>query len=329
MPGRTWGEDITRWAVPAVSLSRQWGPWRNGLTRKRERQVLESRRGRSRPVETARTKPGKGAAIYLITLHCCGENYNADEQHTGRKIKCRKCGRLLTIEAVLPVQGALPSRQPRWTRLTAFRTMRPIVTRRVAVGGIAIVGIVAWIFITVRTGRILGPEFTNPERTARGTSGIQSRSEPPSSTGRPEVSLPNGTWILKPRGIRGHGVLRIQNGSNLDSSVKLVTAGLPRKVFWVVYVAGHGERTLSGIAADAYLLRFALGRDWDAETQRFLRDRRFYEAGEQLVFTERDATEDHRGEYTELHLTLNEIVGGNLPRAEITESVFNEGEPGN
>jgi hypothetical protein len=188
---------------------------------------------------------------------------------------------------------------------------------------------VAWIFISVRTGRILGPESANSEPTARATPAIESRSESPSSTGYPAVSLPNGTWILKPRGIRGHGVLRIQNGSDLDSAVKLVTAGLPRKVFWIVYVAGHGERTLSGIAPGAYLLRFALGRDWDAETQRFLRDRRFYEAGEQLVFTERDATEDHRGEYTELHLTLNEIVGGNLPRAEITESVFNEGESGN
>jgi hypothetical protein len=291
--------------------------------------VLESRRGRSQPVETACTKPGKGAAIFLITLHCCGENYHADEHHTGRKIKCRKCGRLLTIEAVVPVQAASPSRKPRWPRRTAFRTIRPIVTRRVALSGIAIAGIVAWIFISVRTDRIAGPESANPERSVRGTPAIESRSESPSSTGHQAVSLPNGTWILNPHGIRGHGVLRIQNGSDLDSAVKLVSAGLPRKVFWIVYVAGHAEKTLRGIAAGAYLLRFALGRDWDAETQRFLRDRRFYEAGQQLVFTERNATEDQRGEYTELHLTLNEIIGGNLPRAEITESVFNEGESGN
>jgi len=289
--------------------------------------VLESRRGRSRPVETASSKPGKGVAIYLITLHCCGENYHADEQHTGRKIMCRKCGRLLTIEAV-PAQGASPSRHPRWSRRAAFRTMRPTVTRRVALGSIAIAGIAAWIFISVRTGRIRGPESANSERSAKGTSAIESRPESMSSIGHPAVSLPNGTWILKPRGLRGHGVLTIQNGSDLDSAVKLVSAGLPRKVFWGVYVRGHGERTLSGIAAGAYLLRFALGRDWDAETQKFLRDRRFYEAGRQLVFTERDATEEQRGEYTELHLTLNEIIGGNLPRAEITESVFDEGESG-
>ena len=290
--------------------------------------MLESRRGRSRPVETASAKPGKGAAIYLITLHCCGENYHADEQHTGRKIMCRKCGRLLTIEAVVPVQGPSPSQHPRWSRRTAFRTMRPMVTRRVALGSVAIAGIVAWIFIFVRTGRIPGPESASSERLAKGTPAIESRPESTSSIAHPAVSLPNGTWILKPRGLRGHGVLTIQNGTDLESAVKLVSAGLPRKVFWVVYVAEHGERTLSGIAAGTYLLRFALGRDWDTETQRFLRDRRFYEAGKQLVFTERDATEEQRGEYTELHLTLNEIIGGNLPRAEITESVFDEGESG-
>jgi len=204
--------------------------------------------------------------------------------------------------------------------------MHPVAIRKVALGGIALAGVLVWIFISVRTVRTPGSEAKNSEHAARGKPAIESRPELPDSSGHPAVSLPNGTWILKPRGIRGHGILRIQNGSDLDSAVKLVTASLPRKVFWVVYVRGHDERTLSGIAAGAYLLRFALGRDWDAETQRFLRDRRFYEAGKQLVFTERDATEDQRGEYTELHLTLNEIIGGNLPRAEITEGVFNEEE---
>jgi hypothetical protein len=286
--------------------------------------VLEFRRGRSRPVETARTRLGKDAAIYLITLHCCGENYHADEQHAGRKIRCRKCGRVLTIEAVVPVQGIASSRQPRWLR-SDFWTMRPVAIRKVALGGIALAGIVAWAFISARTVNTSGSQAKSSEHASRGTPAVESRSELPDPSGHPAVSLPNGTWILKPRGIRGHGVLRIQNGSDLDSAVKLVTASLPRKVFWVVYVRGHEERTLRGIAAGAYLLRFALGRDWDADTQRFLRDRRFYEAGKQLVFTEREATEDQRGEYTELHLTLNEINGGNLPRAEITEGVFNEG----
>jgi hypothetical protein len=52
----------------------------------------------------------------------------------------------------------------------------------------------------------------------------------------------------------------------------------------------------------------------------------FYEAGRQLVFTETEPTEDQRGEYTELRVTLNEVIGGNLARVGITETVFNEGE---
>jgi len=34
----------------------------------------------------------------VITLHCCGQDYYADEVHLGRKIKCVKCGRILLIE---------------------------------------------------------------------------------------------------------------------------------------------------------------------------------------------------------------------------------------
>lgn len=45
----------------------------------------------------------------MITLHCCGQDYYADEVHIGRKIKCVKCGRLLLIGRPVPApQGKVP-----------------------------------------------------------------------------------------------------------------------------------------------------------------------------------------------------------------------------
>src|ERR1700730_11088858 len=41
----------------------------------------------------------------MITLHCCGEDYYADEMHIGGHIKCRKCGRFLTIEPKTPLSS--------------------------------------------------------------------------------------------------------------------------------------------------------------------------------------------------------------------------------
>jgi hypothetical protein len=146
---------------------------------------------------------------------------------------------------------------------------------------------------------------------------------------RPAVSLANGTWILKPHGNMGHGVLRIQNGGDLDAAVRLVSASVPRKLFWITYVRAHGEKTVNGIPVGSYLLRFALGRDWNTDSRHFLQYPWFYEAGKQLDFTETASTEERRGEYIELHVTLNEIIGGNLPRVGITEAVFNEGAPEN
>jgi hypothetical protein len=199
----------------------------------------------------------------------------------------------------------------------------------IAVGGIVLTGLIAWLVVAVLTDgkpksemKSSGPPAVEPLPT-------ESRPERQVSPERPAAFLPNGTWVLAPRGTRGRGVLRIQNGSDLDSAVKLVSVDVPRKVFWIVYIRAHEEKAVDGIAVGTYLLRFALGRDWDTEARKFLQNTWFYQAGKQLVFTEAEPTEDHAGEYTELHVTLNEVLGGNLPRVGITEAQFNEGSSEN
>jgi hypothetical protein len=274
----------------------------------------------------------------VITLHCCGEKYHADEQHVGRKVKCRKCGRVLTIEAVVPTQGASSvrrgpfsiaqdlGRQSLWHTATS-RTTNPMVIAKIATGGVVLAGVLVWAIIAGLPDGKSKSAAKSLESPATVPTAVEPQLVTPPE--RPTVSLPNGTWLLKPHENRGHGVLRIQNGDDFDSTVRLVTASIPRKLFWVIYIRAHEEKTVSGIAAGTYLLRFALGRDWNADTRRFLQNVWFYEAGRQLDFTETTPTEERPGEYIKFHVTLNEVIGGNLPRVGITEAVFNEGESDN
>jgi hypothetical protein len=140
------------------------------------------------------------------------------------------------------------------------------------------------------------------------------------------VSLPTGTWLIKPGQANGNSVLRIQNGADLDSMVKLVTAALPRRTLWSVYIRAHEEQTINGIESGGYLLRFVLGQNWNPETRKFLRDVSFYQAGDQLVFAETEPAAEKPGTYTELYVTLNEVIGGNLHRKGSTETAFDEGD---
>ena len=82
------------------------------------------------------------------------------------------------------------------------------------------------------------------------------------------ISLSTGTWVVRPHGARGRNVLKIQNGTDLDAAVELVTASVPRKTFWIVYKRAREEKVVGGIAAGTYLLRFALGQDWEATTRK-------------------------------------------------------------
>jgi hypothetical protein len=279
----------------------------------------------------------------MITLHCCGEDYYADEMHIGGHIKYRKCGRFLTIESKTPLSStssghpvANPSRTvvnpPRSAnrRIVWGKRRLPLLT--LALGGVLLGALVVWIAIGIFANHD-GPSAKVPE--AQMPVPAQAQPNAPLPLPSPEIpervaiSLPTGAWIIRPRGIAGHGVLKIENGSGLDAVVKLITADSPRRTVWMLYIRAHEQKSVPGIAVGNYLLRFALGLDWDADTRKFLRNLEFYQAGKQLEFTEIEPTSDEPGKYKEIEITLNEVFSGNLPREPINEIMFNEGDPPN
>jgi hypothetical protein len=127
----------------------------------------------------------------------------------------------------------------------------------------------------------------------------------------------------------GKGSLRISNGTGLDAAVKLVTSIAPRKTVWVIYIRSNEAKTVGKIPPGSYLLRFGLGADWDAAKQRFLLDQEFFQAGDELDFTEteREPSSGERSvEYTAAEVTLHLVPNGNLRRELIDEVTFDEGD---
>ena len=279
----------------------------------------------------------------MITLHCCGEDYYADERHIGGHIKCGKCGRFLTIEPKTPLSSTPSGRPvaapyeavanpPRHINFRAAWEKRRLPLVKFALGGVLLAALVVWISLAMYANRdghsAKVPDVQMPVAT-------QAQPNAPLQLPSPEipehvaVSLPTGAWIIRPRGMAGHGVLKIENGSGLDAAVKLITANSPRKTVWMLYIRAHEQKSIAGISIGNYLLRFAMGLDWDADTRKFLRNLEFYQAGKQLEFTETEPTSNEPGKYkyTEIEITLNEVFSGNLPREPINEMIFNEGGP--
>jgi hypothetical protein len=277
----------------------------------------------------------------MITLHCCGEDYYAGERHIGGHIKCGKCGRFLTIEPKTPLSStssggsvAAPYETvvnpPRHMNFRTAWEKRRLPLVKLALGGVLLAALVVWIAVAMFANRdghsAKVPEVQMPvPPQAQPNAPLQLQS--PEIPERVAVSLPTGAWIIRPRGMAGHGVLKIENGSGLDAVVKLITANSPRKTVWMLYIRAHEQKSIPGISIGNYLLRFAMGLDWDVDAKKFLRNLEFYQAGKQLEFTEIEPTSDEAGKYKEIEITLNEVFSGNLPREPINEIMLNEGGP--
>jgi hypothetical protein len=79
----------------------------------------------------------------------------------------------------------------------------------------------------------------------------------------PPRTLPTGTELPSIPGRRGLGVLTVRNGTAHDAVVKLVEGGTTQQTRRARYVQAHDTLNIEAIAKGRYVLRFALGTDWD------------------------------------------------------------------
>ncbi len=116
----------------------------------------------------------------MITLRCCEENYYAAEMHIGGHIRCRKCGRILTIEPQIPpstthsghavaARSETAASQASPIRSVSLRTAwgrRRLPLLGLAIGGVFLIVLFVWVAVArfaIREGQSSGaPEVQTP-----------------------------------------------------------------------------------------------------------------------------------------------------------------------
>jgi hypothetical protein len=87
----------------------------------------------------------------------------------------------------------------------------------------------------------------------------------------PPRSVPNGTIIKKIGSLNGQGILRIDNGQDVDAVAILSKLNDPSMI--AVYIQRNHQFTITGIENGIYELYFQLGEDWDSEQTTFTQRR--------------------------------------------------------
>ena len=257
----------------------------------------------------------------MITLRCaCGETIHADERHVGRQVRCPRCER--PVEIGQPAHSPGPNAKPFWEASSApsWRSLRARWTAltpltRVLIGGalVGIVGILLW-----------GPRGDAPTpSTPAEPPSVQGRpsSGSPREAGRAPVSLTTGTELKHFGTRKGLGALTVDNGTDRDAVVKLVEDRVPPRTRQAVFVRARESWTIEGVPRGRYVLRFALGADWDEGANRFSVNPVYFEFADRLNFSEvRGAQGAVRADT--FTITLHRVSGGNAPANPISLDLF-------
>jgi hypothetical protein len=203
-----------------------------------------------------------------------------------------------------------------------------IVVPKNAILAVVVVGVALAALSAIIATQSDSPSSAQSEPTARvalvppthtvAAAPTPSASPPPQTPTSVPLQVANGTEMLSPENA-GLGELTVENGSQRDAIVKLFNPALGRSVR-AVYVVRDSTWTVAGIPAGVYIVRFASGRDWDAEGRFFQKDAGFTEFEETFDFTE---TETATGtNYTTWEVTLQAIAGGTAQTDEISAADF-------
>jgi hypothetical protein len=184
-----------------------------------------------------------------------------------------------------------------------------------------------------RHGRASAPEILG-QQIPRAMSGeavaVATGKERRGGVGRPRgasqeapLSLPNGTELL-PYGHKGLGRLRISNGTAFDAVVKLLSDSQPPRTYRMVYVRTRSSVEIDSIPTGPYVLKYALGVDWDEKARRFRRGQSYARFDDRFLFGE--LPREHSVWYWKYDVTLHPVVGGSARTSPLDENAFEEGE---
>jgi hypothetical protein len=284
----------------------------------------------------------------MIDVECttCGTVHHASPEHLGKRLRCAGCG--------VPVLIALPPRQgPRSSAIDVETTKAPDVVpakNRTNLSRVpAIFGRLTWKLWIVLSSLVLaaivatvGVEFFSNKSSSQAVAKInespaaKSQEVAPTPSSIPDSDsssmptaqdcdersarrLANGFLLGEEASAKGHGVLRIINGTEFDAVVNLVDSDSHETVR-SVYVRNHNRYSFRRLNPGIYRAYFTTGTDWDENEDSFNCNTDYKEFGRSLVLEERT---DSRGtEYSELEITLHPVVAGNVVSAKIPKAGF-------
>ncbi len=126
------------------------------------------------------------------------------------------------------------------------------------------------------------------------------------------MSLTTGTELKHFGTRKGLGALTVDNGTDRDAVVKLVEDRVPPRTRRAVFIRAQESWTIEGVPRGRYVLRFALGGDWDEGANRFLVKPVYFEFVDHIDF-------NRYGTFT---VTLHRVSGGNAPASPIAPDLF-------
>ncbi|MEW6492999.1 MAG: hypothetical protein AB1589_10905, partial [Cyanobacteriota bacterium] len=136
-------------------------------------------------------------------LHCeCGLLYMSNPRNLGHVIRCPACGRTPQSERL--DQSISSNFQ---------QCLSSVLREYVVPGALTIAGVIGLVIVVPR---ILSQQVQPPVVSTSSKLTVE-----PSPTRSP-ISLPNGTNLIPPQDLKGHGNLMVNNGTSRDAVVKLV-----------------------------------------------------------------------------------------------------------
>lgn len=139
-------------------------------------------------------------------------------------------------------------------------------------------------------------------------------------------SLLNGTIIYSlPYYLEGLGELKIENGTDYDTVVKLIRTSIDESVY-TTYIKAKNSHKINEILDGKYILLFMHGRNWDEINQTFLVDKSHSKFEDDFDFITREITE-YDGtyeEYSTYTVTLHPVHSGTAETNDISEDEFDK-----
>lgn len=139
-------------------------------------------------------------------------------------------------------------------------------------------------------------------------------------------SLPNGTIIHSlSYYLTGSGELDIDNGTDYDTVVKLVSISADKSIY-TAYIKAKNNHKINKILDGRYKLLFMHGRDWDIINKTFMVDKSYSKFKDDFYFTTREVIEYNTiyEEYNTYEVTLHPVYGGTAKTSNISENDFDK-----